>query len=111
VPQFIVIVEVFIAQRDADHPLHAVPAIAGAGVERALERPGSRRLFLLTVAVVALVSCDISPGSLGITGPGLAPAPVNETGGSEIPAPGVPDTSGAGYRYNIGPSSRYFDYN
>ena len=71
----------------------------------------SRQWRLLTLGVIGLASCELSPASLGITGPGVPATQANEMEDSQIPAPGIPNSSGGGYRNNIGPPHRYFDYN
>jgi hypothetical protein len=76
-----------------------------------IKTPRRIRYMLITVGIVGLASCGVSPASLGITGPGLPPTQANEMGDSTIVAPGIVNTSPSGYRYNIGPRDRYFDYN
>ena len=71
----------------------------------------TRHLVLFAAAVLA--GCGSSPQSLGITGPGTAPAEAPALDNSTIPPPGLSNTGG-GYRYNIGPleeGERYFNYN
>jgi hypothetical protein len=65
------------------------------------------------LGVVALAGCDVSPQSLGITGPGMPPAEAPGVDDSAIPPPGI-SSGGGSYRYNIEPTrsgDRYFNYN
>ncbi len=69
--------------------------------------------LVLMVGVVALAGCGGTPQSLGITGPGVAPAEAPGADDTVAPPPGIPNTGGS-YRYNIGPTqsgARYFNYN
>jgi hypothetical protein len=67
----------------------------------------------LMLWIVVLAGCGSTPQSLGITGPGAAPAEAPGAGDSVVPPPGIPNMGGS-YRYNIGPTQsedRYFNYN
>jgi hypothetical protein len=69
---------------------------------------------LALAAALALVACDATPGSLGITGPGAPPPPAPVPDDSTIDSPGIPSQGGGSYGPSIGPApsnGRYFNYN
>ncbi|HEX4172330.1 MAG TPA: hypothetical protein VHY82_07610 [Acetobacteraceae bacterium] len=70
--------------------------------------------YLVLLAIAMLAGCGSSPRSLGITGPGAAPAEAPGANDSVVPPPGISNPEGS-YRYNVGPlqsgGDRYFDYN
>jgi hypothetical protein len=68
---------------------------------------------VVLLAMTALGGCGSSPQSLGITGPGPAPAQASSPDESAVPPPGI-SNMGNSYRYNFGPEvsgDRYFNYN
>jgi hypothetical protein len=67
---------------------------------------------LVLVVALSAAACSGSPGALGITGPGAAPAPAPVP--ENIAPAGVPDT-GNSFGPSFGPmpsgNGRYFNYN
>ncbi len=68
---------------------------------------------LILAVALGVAGCDGSPAALGITGPGVPPAPPPVTDDSTITNPGIPNSTGT-YGPSIGPipsDGRYFNYN
>jgi hypothetical protein len=70
-----------------------------------------KRTALVLITMLSLAGCNVTPASLGITGPAplVPPTPPDD---STIDAPGLA-APGSGYGSSIGPAGtgRYFNYN
>jgi len=61
---------------------------------------------MTVMLVLGLAGCDVTPQSLGITGPGRGPSPPEMPDDATLQAPGVPTTGG-----NTNARQQFYGYN